>query len=67
MHIYDVTTRQRAGLPDGAHTQPMCFFRLYKLPPVYFFRNHKQKTTAFGFTSCVNNTPNIDRVLYVQY
>lgn len=63
MHIYVITTRQRACPPDGAHIQPMCSPRLYKWLHIYFFRNHKQKTTAFDFTSYINNTLNIDIVL----
>lgn len=63
MRIYGVTTRQRARLPNGAHIQPCAPLDLYKLLHIDFLRNHKQQTTAFGFPSCINNTPNIDRVL----
>ena len=55
MHIYCITTRQRALPPVRAHSQPVHSLRLYKLLHTYFFRNHKHKTTAFGFTSCINN------------
>lgn len=63
MRIYGITSRLQARPPDGDHIQPMCSLGLYKLLHIDFLRNHKQKTTAFGFPSCINNTPNIDRVL----